>query len=224
VLGRRSIEIEHWQPTKQLVDLGSVFYRASGDQRTKHQLRGDNGGGSKRGCLLVKLHSEFCRATSKDFDKKIRIEQIAQHSLELRASFRDGLLPFREVNWGSIEEIVPRRVCGNDHTPNPFFKNDYFRGCVIKSHLFWEAHCLSAVGSKKSCTDHSCIYHLYIRNASQRNCSLSTNPAPALPGVVLLLQLNLNLIADRFNFPPLAFSTLNQIANEEPFEDRDQRH
>ena len=45
-----------------------------------------------------------------------------------------------------------------------------------------------------------------------------------LARVVLLLQLNLNLIADRLDLPPLPFPSPNQIADEKPFENRDQRH
>ena len=38
-----------------------------------------------------------------------------------------------------------------------------------------------------------------------------TNHAPALPRVVLLLQFNLNLIADRLYLPPLPLSAPDQI-------------
>jgi len=45
-----------------------------------------------------------------------------------------------------------------------------------------------------------------------------------LARVVLLLQLDLNLVAHRLNLPPLPLSSPNEIANEKPFQDWNQRH
>jgi hypothetical protein len=44
------------------------------------------------------------------------------------------------------------------------------------------------------------------------------------PGVILLLTSNLNLMANRIELPSLPFSPADQIANEKPFEDWNQRH
>ena len=45
-----------------------------------------------------------------------------------------------------------------------------------------------------------------------------------LTGVVLLIQINLNLLPHRLNLPPLPLSAADQIAKEETLEDWNQRH
>ena len=49
-------------------------------------------------------------------------------------------------------------------------------------------------------------------------------PTRALSRVVLPLQLNFNLVPDRLNLLPFPLCAPNQIANEKPFEDWNQRH
>jgi len=42
--------------------------------------------------------------------------------------------------------------------------------------------------------------------------------------VILLPRLKVNLLPNRLNLPPLSLSAADQIANENPFENRNERH